>query len=74
MFTWLQVTEKYYKHILARVVNVNGTIIMWDVPVITGQTALANRPDIVLRDKKERTCLLIAIAIPDEWNFNTIWG
>jgi len=44
---------------------------MWDVLVITSQTVLANRPDILLCDKKEKTCLLIAIAIPDESNFNT---
>jgi len=66
----LQVTEKYHKHIPARVVNVNGTTIMWDVMIITGQTVLVNRPDI-LCDKKEKTCLLITIAIPDESNFNT---
>ena len=41
---------------------------MWDVLVITGQTVL---PDIVLHDTKEKTCILIAIAIPDESNFNT---
>ena len=41
---------------------------MWDVVVITGQTVL---PDIVLHDTKEKTCILIAIAIPDESNFNT---
>jgi hypothetical protein len=44
---------------------------MWDVLVITGQTVLANQPDKVLHDKKEKTGLLIAIAIPDESNFNT---
>ena len=30
----LQVTDKYYEYIPERVINVNGTTIMWDVPVI----------------------------------------
>jgi len=50
----LQVTDKYYEHIPEWVINVKGTTIMWDVPVITDRTILANRPDIVLLDKKER--------------------
>jgi len=32
------------------VINVKGTTMMWDVPVITDRTILANRRDIVLRD------------------------
>jgi hypothetical protein len=32
---------------------------------------LPNRPDIVLRDKKETTCLLIDVDIPDDSNDNT---
>jgi len=30
-----------------------------------------NRPGIVLHDKKEKTCLLISVAIPDDSNINT---
>jgi len=37
---------------------------MWIVPVIIDQTILANCPDIVVHDKKEKTCLLIDITIP----------
>jgi hypothetical protein len=59
----LQVTERYYKHISERVINVNN---MWDILLITDQTILAYRPDKVLHDKKEKTCLLINIAIPDD--------
>jgi len=38
----LQVTDKYNKHILERVINVNGTTILYDIPVITDQTILPN--------------------------------
>jgi len=60
----LQVTDKYYEHIPERVINVNSTTLMWIEPVIIDRTILANCPDIVLHDKKEKTCLLINIAIP----------
>ena len=43
----LLVTDKYYEQTPERVINVNGTTIMWDVPVITDWTMLANQPDIV---------------------------
>jgi hypothetical protein len=54
-------------------INVNGTTGMWDVPVITDRTVPANRPDTVglLHDKKEKTCLLIDIALPEDSNVNT---
>jgi len=37
----------------------------------TNQTILANRPDRVLHDKKEKTCQPTDIAIPDDSNLNT---
>jgi hypothetical protein len=43
---------------------------MWDVPVITNCTILVSRPDTVLHDKKEKICLLIDIAMPDDSNVN----
>ena len=67
----IQITDKYYKHIPGSVINANGTTIMWDVPVITDWKILANQPDIVLCDKKEKTCLLIHLARPDDSNINT---
>ena len=56
--TWLQVTDICCERIPERVINGNGAIIIWDILVITDQTILANRPDIVLRDKTGKTCLL----------------
>jgi len=34
----LQVTDMYYEPIPEGVVNVDGTTVMWDVPVITDRT------------------------------------
>jgi hypothetical protein len=69
----LQVTDKYYEHIHERAINIIGTTIMWGTPVITDGTILANRPDVhvVLHDKKEKTCLLIDIAILGDSDVNT---
>ena len=67
----LQVTDRYCEHIPDRVINVNGTTVTWDVPVITDHTVPANRPDAVLLDKTDKTCLLIDIALPDDANINT---
>ena len=53
-----------------RVINVNSTAVMWDIPVITDRKILANQPDIVLLDKKEKAHLLIDIAIPDDSDNN----
>jgi hypothetical protein len=44
---------------------------MLGIPVITDKTILANQPAVVLHDKKENTCLLIDITIPDDSNINT---
>ena len=38
----LQVTDRYYELVPENVINVDGTTIMWDVPVITGRTILTN--------------------------------
>ena len=48
----LQVTDNYYEHIPEKIINVNSTTTIWDVPVVTDRTILANWPDLVLHDKK----------------------
>jgi hypothetical protein len=56
--TWLQFTDSCCEHIPETVIYINGATIMWDILVITDRKILANRPDIVLHDKTEKTCLL----------------
>ena len=67
----LQVTDKHYEHIPERVINMNSTTVMWEVPVITDGRILANRPDIILHDKKETSYLLIDLATPYDSYVNT---
>ena len=40
--TGLQVTDRYFELVTESINNVNGATIMWDLPVITGRTILAN--------------------------------
>ena len=46
------------------IVSVNGTTIMRGILVIRDGKILANKPDKVLHDKKEKTFLLNDIALP----------
>jgi len=67
----LKVTDRYSGHVRERVINVNVTTIIWNVPSITDRNLLTNRPDILLHDKKEKTCLPIDIALLVDSNVNT---
>lgn len=64
----IPVTDKYYEHSPDKVTQHNNVILLWDVPIITDRTILANRPDIVLHDKQKNECLLIDISVPDDAN------
>ena len=44
---------------------------MWDVPVITDETILANQPVVELHGKQEKTCMLIDIELVVDSNINT---
>ena len=61
-----KVTDKCYEHTQECVTTLNGATIMRAVSVSTDRTILANRPDILVHDKKEKTCLITDKAIPDD--------
>ena len=46
----LQVTDRYYEYMPKTVINASGTTGVWDVPITTDPTILANRPATVLRE------------------------
>ena len=41
---------------------------LWDIPIHTDRTTAANRPDIVLKNKKDKACLLIDMTTPLDTN------
>ena len=45
--------------------------ILWDFTVHTDRTTTANKPDIVIKDFKARTCQIIDMAVPCDSNIST---
>ena len=43
-------------------------IILWDMQVRTDRTISANKPDIIIKDKQENTCMLIDMAVRSDRN------
>ena len=41
---------------------------LWNQAVHTDREVTANRPDIIIKNKKEKTCTLIDVAIPADRN------
>jgi hypothetical protein len=42
--------------------------ILWNQQVQTGRTIPNNKPDIIMRDDNNRTCMLMDVAIPGDRN------
>jgi len=42
--------------------------VLWNEAVHTDREVTANRPDIVIKSKKEKTCTQIDVAIPADRN------
>jgi len=42
--------------------------VLWNQAVHTKREVTANRPDIKIKNKKEKTCTLIDVAIPADRN------
>jgi hypothetical protein len=41
---------------------------LWNQGVQTDREVLANRPDIIIKNKKDKIYLLIDVAVPSDWN------
>jgi hypothetical protein len=42
--------------------------VLWNQGIQTDREVLANRPDIIIKNKKDKTCLSIDVAIPSDKN------
>ena len=42
--------------------------VLWDMQVITDKTIKTNKPDIIIKDNREKTCMLIDMAILSDRN------
>ena len=66
----IKVQDKHYEHEPVNVTENQTVTILWDMPIQTDKEIKANRPGIVVKDKKERTCLLMDMFIPTERNIS----
>jgi hypothetical protein len=61
----------YYKCKPEQVLRNDRAKLLWDTPIITYRPVEANRPDLVLFDKKAKTAIIVDIAIPLDDNLET---
>ena len=60
----IEVKERWYEHEPKTLTENDSVTILWDMPIHTDRNIASNRPDIVLKNKKDKTCLLIDMTIP----------
>lgn len=64
----IDVNKKWYQHTPDPVVDTEDVTIIWDMQIQTDRTIGANRPDLIVKDKKQKQCLIIDVAIPSDYN------
>jgi len=60
--------SKWYEHEPQTVSEKDGITILWGMSIQRDREIKANRPDIVIKNKKEKRCLLIDVVIPTDRN------
>jgi len=64
----IETTGKWYTH-MPKLAWVYTTVrVLWNQAIHTDSNVTANRPDIIIKNKKEKTCTLIDVAIPADRN------
>ena len=64
----IETSDKWYTHIPKPVYEQGDVTVLWNHAVHTDREVTANRPDIIIKNKKEKTCTLIDVAIPADRN------
>jgi hypothetical protein len=64
----IETTENWYFHIPKPVCQHEDITVLWNQGVQTDGEVLANRPDIIIKNMKDKTCLLTDVAIPSDRN------
>ena len=67
-FYGLPSNKNWYEHETPPVVENEKAAILWDFSIHTDRTINANRPDIIIRDKTNKTCILLDVSIPSDRN------
>jgi hypothetical protein len=61
-------TENWYSHIPKPVCQHGDITVLWNQGIQTDREVLANRPDMIIKNMKDKICLLIDVAIPSDRN------
>jgi hypothetical protein len=61
-------TDKWYEHIPKAVYEQEDVTMFWKQAVHTDGEVTANRPDIIIKNQKEKPCILIKVAIHAKGN------
>ena len=56
-----------YKHNQARVLENKTHILLWDFDINTDHLISARRPDLIIINKKKRTCKIVDFAVPADY-------
>ncbi|XP_067053528.1 uncharacterized protein [Acropora muricata] len=64
----INVEEKWYEHEPQTVTERDNISVLWDMSIQTDREIKANSPDIAIKDKQEKSYLLIDMSIPTEKN------
>jgi len=64
----IETTDKCYTHMPKRVCEEGDVTVLWNQAVHTDREVTANRPVIIIKNKKEKTCTLTDVAIPADRN------
>jgi len=60
----IETTDKWYTHKSKPVYEEGDVTVLWNQAVHTDREVTTNRPDIIIKNKKEKTCTLVDMAIP----------
>lgn len=64
----IETSDKWYKHTPNTVTEKDDVSILWDMPIITDREIQANRPDIIIKDRNNNTCILVDVSVPSDRN------
>jgi hypothetical protein len=64
----IETTENWYSHVPKPVCQHEDITVLWNRGVQTDREVLANRPDIIIKNMKDKICLLIDVATPSDRN------
>jgi len=57
-------TPPFYKYSPQEVLESTNHLLYWDRPILTDKTIDFNRPDLILINKKEKSAIIIDVAVP----------